>query len=208
MLAQHEERGRLSDKNARFLEGLDTRPFDFCLVLLRGRRAGFGDLALGRQLGLLERAFYYVDPIVSNARKLARFLEHGDEKGVPTRTSETAQRQVAAALLSDAAGLTAVEIADELGVKKPKNWDIKSDVPQVRREAEAGRELLRRALGAGAEDLVGMRKAEIEWWRSLTEEQKNKQRQADWRVYDGWPEGLAGGLGFSAGTRSDETEGA
>ena len=105
VLAEHGERGGLSDRDARFLEGLDTRPFDFCLVLLRGRRAGFGDLALGQQLGLLERAFSYVEPIVSNAKKLARFLEHGDEDGVPTRTSETAQRQVAAALLRDAAGL-------------------------------------------------------------------------------------------------------
>jgi hypothetical protein len=205
MLAQHEERGKLSDKDARFLEGLDTRPFDFCLVLLRGRRAGFEDLALGEQLGLLERAFAYVEPVVSNARKLARFLEHGDVKGVPTRVPKTAQRQVAAALLSDAAGLTAVEIADELGINKPRNVNIKSDVPQVRREAEAGRELLRRALGAaGAEDLVKARRAEMGWWRSLTEEQKNKQRRADWWVYDGWPEGLAGGLGFSAGTGSDE----
>ena len=189
------------------MQGLDTRPFDFCLVLLRGRRAGFGDLALGQQLGLLERAFACVEPVVSNARKLARFLEHGDEKGVPTRTSETARRQVAAALLRDAAGLTTIQIADELGISKPKSWKIKSDVPQVRRDAKAGRELLRRALGAaGTEDLSRSQRAEAEWWRSLTEEQKNKQRQADWRVYDGWPEGLAGGLGFSAGTRSKETE--
>ncbi len=148
---------------------------------------------------------YYVEPVVTNARKLARFLEHGDQKGVPTRISETAQRQVAAALLKDAAGLTAVEIADELGINKPKNWDIKSDVPQVRREANVGRDLLGRALGAaGAEDLVKARRAEMEWWHSLTEEQKNKQRQADWWVYDGWPEGLLGGLRFSAGPSPDE----
>jgi hypothetical protein len=53
LLARHEERGRLSDKDARFLEGLDTRPFDFCLVLLRGRRAG-----PPRHPGRLEMAFY------------------------------------------------------------------------------------------------------------------------------------------------------
>jgi hypothetical protein len=205
VLAQHEERGRLSDRDARFLQQIDTRPFDFCLVLLRGRRAGFEDLALGEQLGLLERAFTYVEPIVSNARKLARFLEYGGEKGLPTQTLRTAQRRVSAALMRDAAGLTAVEIANELGVNKPKNWEIKSDVPQVRREVEAGRALLRDALGvAGAEDLVRTRKAEMEKWRSLTEEQKSRQRQADWWVYDGWPEDLVGGTGFPDGTGPDE----
>lgn len=205
LLAEHGERGRLSDEDASFLEGLDTRPFDFCLVLLRGRRSVFESLALGEQLGLLERVFAYVEPIVSNAKNLARFLEFDDEKGLPTRVPKTARRQVAAALLRYAPGLTTVQIADELGINKPKNWDIKSDVPQVRREADVGRDLLRRALGVGgAEDLIEARRAEMAWWRSLTEEQKNKQRQADWWIYDGWPEGLSGGLGFSAGTSPDE----
>lgn len=128
------------------MEGLDTRPFDVCLVLLRGHRAGFEGLTLGEQLGQLELAFAYV----------------------------------------------------ELGINKPRNVRIKSDVSQVRREAEAGRELLRRALGdAEAADLIRKRKAEFEWWQTLTEEQKSRQRQADWWVYDGWPEDLVGGLGFS-----------
>ena len=180
------------------MEGLDTRPFDVCLVLLRGHRAGFEGPTLGEQLGQLERAFAYVELMVSNAKKRARFLEYGDEEGVPTRTSETAQRQVAAALRRDAAGLTTVQIADELGINKPGNVRIKSDVSQVRREAEAGRELHRRALGdAEAADLIRKRKAEFEWWQTLTED--------DWWVYDGWPEDLVGGLDFSGGTVPDKT---
>lgn len=188
LLVNWRTEGQERSRDARFLSSLDLRPFEYCLALLRDRYPAFDDLPRGEQFGLLRRAFSYIGLIIDNARKLARFLEYGGPRGLPTREVETAEKSVKAALLKDVAGLTLREVADELGITKPPSHKEDNDVPNVRKMANAGRRILRSAIRHdGWQTVKEAKRTEMRRRGSLSEEQKEAERQADLYDYGGWP---------------------
>lgn len=189
------EEGRMRSSDVRFRKSLDLRPFEYCLALLRDRYTGFDGLPRGEQLGLLRKAFSYINPIVDNVQKLAKFLEYGSPRGLPTRTLETAGRRVRAALLRDVASMSPAEIAEELNIAKPPDFEDTGDVPEVRDLAKSGRGMLKEALGEeGLRTLVEANKAEMQRWKSLSDEQKAAEFYADLYDYEGWPSFVAEGI--------------
>jgi hypothetical protein len=171
------------DRNAdlQFLqEKLHLRFFEFVLALLRDRRPGFDDLYLGEQLDRLRVASSYVSNIVNNSLKLMKYLEYGTPSGLPTRTLETVDKRVEAAVLRDVAGLKPKDIADRFGIKEPPNFSIKKDYPEVRDLVNKGRSLLEEALGKdGWRERKKAMKAEMKWWQSLSKEKQWAEQVAE-----------------------------
>jgi hypothetical protein len=171
------------DRDLQFLqEDLHLRFFEFVLALLRDRRPGFDELSLEEQLGTLRMASSYVSALAANSLKLIKFLEYGTPKGLPTRTLETADKRVEAAVLRDVAGLSPEKIAERFGIPKPPDFSIKKDYPEVRDLVKKGRSLLEEALGKnGWRERKEAMRAEMKWWQSLSKEKQ-------------WAEHLAGDL--------------
>jgi hypothetical protein len=174
---------QLGESNARkrdlqFLQkDLHLRFFEFVLALLRNRRPGFDELPLEEQLNLLKRASSYVREIATTSLKLAKFLEYGTAKGLPTRTLETAAKHVEAAVLKDVADLSPEEIAERFGIPEPPDFAIKKDYPEARDLVDKGRSLLEDALGEGGwQRQVEDMKAEMKWWEGLSERERWAER--------------------------------
>jgi hypothetical protein len=184
-IARELQADKTRERDLRFLEkGLHLRFFEFVLALLRARRPGFKDLPLEGQLKMLNRVSSYVNEISINSLKLMRFLEHGTPEGLRTRTLETANKRVEAAVLKDVVDLKHKEIADRLGIKAPTNYSIKKDYPEVRDLVKHGRILLKRALGEdGWRERVEAMKAEMQWWQGLSKEQRDAERWAEGMEY-------------------------
>jgi hypothetical protein len=169
------------NRDLQFLQkDLHRRFFEFVLALLRDRRPGFDELPLAEQLDMLKRASSYVSEIVANSLKLMKFLEYGTGKGLPTRTLETADKRVEAAMLRDVAGLKPKEIAERLGIPKPPDFSIKKDYPEVRDLVNKGRSLLEEALGKdGWRERKKTMKTEMQRWQSLSKKEQRAERWAD-----------------------------
>jgi hypothetical protein len=105
-LLKEEREPDLRRTDRKLLNELDVRPLEYVWALLRERRAGFDRLPREEQFALMKRAFVYVNGVVSNLRKLLKFLEYGTPGGLPTRTLETADKSVQAAVLRDVVGLS------------------------------------------------------------------------------------------------------
>ncbi len=170
-----------SGKDLELLSGL--RSLDYPMALLSERRPGFDDLPYQEQLALLEGICDRVFEFLEALRKLVSFLEFGafdpakGKAALPNRTVQNADRYIKAAVLRDVEGLTHPAIAEEMNVPLPRNYEHKKDIEAVRDLYEKGRTILERALGEGgwSEQTEAM-KAEIEWWNSLSPEEKEEDR--------------------------------
>jgi hypothetical protein len=168
-------------RDLQFLQkDLHVRFLEFVLALLRDRRPRFDELPLEEQLDMLKRASSYVREIAANSLKLAKFLEYGTAKGLPTRTLETAAKRIEAAVLRDVAGISPEEIAQRFGIPKPPNFSTKKDYPEVRDLVGEGRSLLEEALGKdGWRERKKAMKAEMERWQSLSKKEQWAEHVAD-----------------------------
>ena len=170
----------LRHRDLKLLEGLDVRPLEYVWALLRERRAGFDQLPREEQFALMKRAFVYVNEILVNLRKLVKFLEYGTPGGLPTRTLETADKCVQAAVLRDVVGLPPPEVAERLGIPRPPSFEEKRDVPEARDLADKGRALLEEALGEeGWRERAEAMRGEMRRWQALEEDQRRAERRAD-----------------------------
>ncbi len=128
---------------------------------------------------MCDRIFEFLEAL----RKLVSFLEFGafdpakGKAALPNRTVQNADRYIKAAVLRDVEGLTHPAIAEEMNVPLPRNYDVKKDIEAVRDLYEKGRIILERALGEGGwSKQTEAMKAEIEWWNSLSSEEKEEDR--------------------------------
>jgi hypothetical protein len=161
------------------------RSLMYQVALLRHRRPDFDDLDLEEQLMLVGKFRGLVNESLNADRNVAAFLEYGtSQKGLPTRVPEQARAQVQAAVLADVADLRHRDIAVELGVDIPEDYDIEMKIPTVAGMVRDGRKILDKALGEGEwSNRAQEMKSDAEHYLSLDQRGRMIEDLVRWR---GW----------------------
>jgi hypothetical protein len=161
------------------------RSLTYQVALLRHRRPDFDDLDLEEQLMLVGKFRRLVNDSLKADRNVAAFLEYGTpQRGLPKRVVEQARAQVRAAVLADVEGLSQYDIAVELGVDIPDDYDIDKKIPTVAGMVRDGRDILDKALGEGEwSNRAQEMKSDAEHYLSLDERGRMIEDLARWH---GW----------------------
>jgi hypothetical protein len=161
------------------------RSLTYQVALLRHRRPDFDDLDLEEQLMLVGKFRRLVNDSLKADRNVAAFLEYGTpQRGLPKRVVEQARAQVRAAVLADVEGLSQYDIAVELGVDIPDDYDIDKKIPTVAGMVRDGRDILDKALGEGEwSNRAQEMKSDAEHYLSLDEWGRMIEDLARWH---GW----------------------
>ena len=109
------------------------------------------------------------------------FLEYGTPQGLPTRVVQDAQAQIYAAMLRDVAGLTHLEIANELNLEIDLDrYKVDMKIPKVANLVRDGRKILDEALKdeGGWKARAKKMKIEGEHYNSLSREEQEIEAQA------------------------------
>lgn len=143
---------------------------DYVLPLLRYHRPDFGLLSREEKVGLLVYACAHINEFLDALKKLVTFLEYGNSNGRAKAATRDADTDVRAAILRDVDGLTYREIGEEIGVPRPKDFEIKGDYARVRHMVSRGRKILVLAIGEeGWRRHIKAMRAEAKRWNSLDE---------------------------------------
>jgi hypothetical protein len=161
------------------------RSLTYQVALLRHRRPDFDDLDLEEQLMLVGKFRRLVNDSLKADRNVAAFLEYGTpQRGLPKRVVEQARAQVRAAVLADVEGLSQYDIAVELGVDIPDDYDIDKKIPTVAGMVRDGKDILDKALGEGEwSNRAQEMKSDAEHYLSLDERGRMIEDLARWH---GW----------------------
>lgn len=176
------EKSDLSLDESLYMQVLETRGtsplgghasalfLDYVLLLLRYHRPDFGLLSREEKIGLLVHSCVRVNEFLDALKKLTSYLEYGSPEGIVKAATRNADKDVRAAVLRDVEGLTYREIGEEVGVPRPKDFEIKGDYARVRQMVSRGRRLLVLAIGEdGWRRHIEAMKAEAKRWNSLSE---------------------------------------
>ena len=161
------------------------RSLTYQVALLGHRRPDFEDLDLEEQLMLVGKFRRLVNRSLEAQRDLAAFLEYGTpQQGLPKRVVEQARAQVRAAVQADVEDLSHRDIAVELGVDIPEDYDIDMKIPTVAGMVRDGRDILDTALGEGEWSTRAQEmKSDAEHYLSLDERGRMIEDLARWQ---GW----------------------
>jgi len=156
--------------------------------LLRCFRPEYDDLDRHEQAALVEATCARINDFHTALGKLVAFLEYGKpgkgKKGTAKKLKpgvENARRDIQAALLKDAEGLSFEEIAEKQGDRPAReaNKD-KNDHPTARGRYKRGRDMLQRAWGKeGYSERVEAMKAERKRRQNLNEEERLRESLAE-----------------------------
>jgi hypothetical protein len=163
-----------------FFDGLRLTPL---YELLRYFRPDFDVLSEKERIALLERTIGYVNEYMKALRRLTAFLQYGEAKayeGLPTRRVTQAAKQVRAAEFRElvrtehGAPLPYRKIGKLLGEKPKPGQATRSYEARISRMVEAGRGILKQALGEeGYRAYMEEKRAELEHWQTLSEDEQN-----------------------------------
>jgi len=147
------------------------------LHLIRYYRPGFDDYSVREKLDLVKKALLYINDFLETLRKLQSFFEFGaPNRGKLRPVTENPERDVKAAILFDVEGLKFTQIAKRLRIDDPKNYDVKRDHQTASDAVKRGRRILEDAFGReGWQKRAEAMKAQIEWWRSLSLDERHKE---------------------------------
>jgi hypothetical protein len=127
-------------------------------------------LSRAEKIDLLVHTCAYINEFLGALKKLASFLEYGTPDGRAKAAFRNADTDVRAAVLRYVVGLTYREIGEELGIPRPKDFEIKGDYARVRQMVIRGRKILVLAIGEdGWRRHIEAMKAEAKRWNSLSE---------------------------------------
>ena len=164
-----------------FIEGLRLTPV---YELLRYFRPELDHVGEKERIELLERTIGYVNDYLKALRRLAAFLQYGKPEayeGLPTKQVTQAAKQVRAAELRElvrterGTPLPYAKIGKLLGEKPTPGQAPRSYEGRIKRMAEAGKDILRRALGEqGYRAYMEEKQAELEHWRTLSKEERSE----------------------------------
>jgi hypothetical protein len=165
--------------NKDFFDGLRL---EYLYELLRHFRPDLDSLSKKERIALLARAIDYVNAYLEALQRLAAFLQYGKVgayEGLATKQVTRASQQVKAAELRDlmkteqGAPLPYNKIGKLLGEKPAPKQSPRSYDRRIERMVEAGRDILKQALGEqGYQDYIEAKRAEIEQWRTLSEDEQ------------------------------------
>jgi hypothetical protein len=158
-----------------FIEGLRLTP---AYALLRYFRPQLDQMSEKERIELLERAIGYINDY------LKAFLQYGKTgayEGLPTKQVTQAAKQVRAAEFRElvrterGAPLPYAKIGKLLGEKPTPGQAPRSYDARIKRMVEAGKGILKQALGEqGYRDYVEEKRAELEHWQALSEDEKRE----------------------------------
>jgi hypothetical protein len=141
---------------------------EYRLELLKYFRPELAECPIEEQIRLYEEACQRTNELLKASRKFADFLEFGKPGSNLRPERENVARDLKAALLKDAGGLTYRQIGERLGVPAPPDASYKGDYPVVRQMVIRGRNVLQRTFGVeGWQRKAEAMKAEAEWGREL-----------------------------------------
>jgi hypothetical protein len=164
-----------------FIEGLKLNPV---YELLRYFRPELDDMSEKERIELLERTIDYINDYLKALRRLTAFLQYGKTgayEGLPTKQVTQAGKQVRAAEFRElvrterGAPLPYAKIGKLLGEKPTSGQDRRSYEARIKRMVEAGKGILKQALGEqGYRDYMEEKRAELEHWQTLSEEKQSE----------------------------------
>jgi hypothetical protein len=187
-------------KGTDFIDGLKLTPLD---ELLRYFRPEFHEASEIERIELLERTIGYVNDYLKALRRLTAFLQYGKTgayEGLPTKQVTQAAKQVRAAEYRElvrterGAPLPYAKIGKLLGERPTPGQAPRSYEARIKRMVEAGKGILKQALGEqGYRDYVAEKRAELDRWQTLSEDEKREIQMQE-------------NFGISPGAEVDERE--
>jgi hypothetical protein len=176
-----------------FIEGLRLTPV---YELLRYFRPELDDMSEKERIELLERTIGYINGYLKALRRLTAFLQYGKAgayEGLPTKPVTQAAKQVRAAEFRElvrterGAPLPYAKIGKLLGERPTPGQDPRSYDARIKRMVEAGKGILKQALGEqGYRDYVEEKRTELEHWQTLSEDEKSEiQMQENFGISPG-----------------------
>jgi hypothetical protein len=164
--------------------------------LLRYFRPEFHEASEKERIELLERTIGYVNDYLKALQRLTAFLRYGKTgayEGLPTKQVTQAAKQVRAAELRElvrterGAPLPYAKIGKLLGERPTPGQAPRSYEGRIKRMVEAGKGILKQALGEqGYRDYVEEKRAELEHWQTLNEDEKREiQMQENFGISPG-----------------------
>jgi hypothetical protein len=164
-----------------FIEGLKLNPVH---ELLRYFRPELDHMSEKERIEVLERTIGYINDYLKALRRLTAFLQYGKTgayEGLPTKPVTQAGKQVRAAEFRElvrterGAPLPYAKIGKLLGEKPTSGQDRRSYEARIKRMVEAGKGILKQALGEqGYRDYMEEKRAELEHWQTLSEEKQSE----------------------------------
>ncbi len=181
------EADRIKPKEDYEYEGTEPE-LDFPKATLRYYRgAWFDGLPPKDQKDLAIRVYRRMYDVLESLRLLTTLLEYGEPgKNLTTHPMEEARSYVRAAELRHVHGLKNYEVAEALGLPKPKDYDAKVSYDRdkygrkARDRIQKGEKILIEALGEeGFQKHVAECKSEKERWKTLGPEDRLVERLTD-----------------------------
>jgi hypothetical protein len=141
---------------------------NYRLEILKYFRPELAEYRIEEQISLYEETCQRTNELLEASRKFAKFLEFGKPGHDLRAERENAARDIQAAFLKDAGGLTHRQIGERLGVPAPLDASYKGDYPVVRQMVRRGRNVLQRTFGVeGWHRKAEVMKAEAEQLREV-----------------------------------------
>jgi hypothetical protein len=176
-----------------FIEGLRLTP---AYELLRYFRPELDQMSERERIELIERTIGYINDYLKALRRLTAFLQYGKTgayEGLPTKQVTQAAKQVRAAEFRElvrterGAPLPYAKIGKLLGERPTPGQDPRSYDARIKRMVEAGKGILKQALGEqGYRDYVEEKRAELDHWQTLNEDEKREiQMQENFGISPG-----------------------
>lgn len=157
----------------KFLRSFQATSIGYALALLRYYRPGFDSLPEKEQRDLLAGCCERINEANAAGHKLAEFLEYGASGRDQRPAVEYPARDVEAAVLRDAKGLTYSDIAARLQITVTDKARYVGDYSTVAKAVNRGRSILERALGRdGWAEKAARIKAESSRLAALSEQEK------------------------------------
>lgn len=162
--------------------------------LLRYFRPEFDDASEKERIQLLERTIGYVNSYLEALRRLTAFLQYGKPgayEGLPTKSVTQAATQVKAAELRElmrteqGVPLPYSKIGKLLGEKPTPGQAPRSYDARIKRMVKVGTAILKQGLDEqGYRDYIEAKRAELQHWRALREDEQRKiQMEENFGIY-------------------------
>jgi hypothetical protein len=148
---------------------------EYLLPLIRYYRPEFDNCSAEERQELIDKCCGYINDFLKSFDKVQGFLEYGAPNRKLTPAVKNPNQKVQAAVLYDVDELNYRQIGERMGIPLPPDFEIKGEHQTVRKMVERGREILKKAFGEeGWPERVETMKAQKAWWRSLSEEERDK----------------------------------
>ena len=164
-------------KDAETADLLTAMGLEYPAALLRHYHEDFDDLPEKERIDLLRQLCRHIKKLLDAARDVQRVLEYGRPGGLPPNSVKDAERDLRAAELKDALGLSNFEVGQVLHVPLDQNYyEQRRSNKQAENMAVRGRKLWKQVLGEmGYKKHLETVRPRLKRWCSLSEHQRHRE---------------------------------